>query len=359
MLKSIVNFEMLNQIFQNILMKIKVLLLIPIAFACSKIDDSEKIQLTNSNTSSVVTNQKLSQFNSHLLRKNKTDEPIALDFFDWGSEALINYQYRFFEADTIAFEVRMDSFLIDVPVVTLDSMNLEYYVEIQEVVNFLTEMNSNILQIAPDGFTPAIIDVERRTVIVNPSNAIYKITTIYKKPKPTRKGSISPNDPDFLVWNSVCPGGMPADKARVLINQVIDDFYFWNFPSWNPVKNAPNGTFFTDICWGNINATTSPTPSFGKCIDTYSCSNTFFGHSNCTTAPLSKTTCLSLSQINTNLNNAKILANLNRPTPNHQVAHCNLIDGWDNINSNNMYYFDRVYYGKPTSIAQLTLSVFP
>jgi len=50
---------MLNQIFQNIPMKNKVLLLIPMAFACSKIDDSTKIELTNSKNSSVIVNEKL------------------------------------------------------------------------------------------------------------------------------------------------------------------------------------------------------------------------------------------------------------------------------------------------------------
>ena len=54
---------------------------------------------------------------------------------------------------------------------------------------------------------------------------------------------------------------------------------------------------------------------------------------------------------------AEILKNYFKKVKTHN--YCNLIDGWYNVSPNNFYYFDRVYFGKPTSIAQLTLSVFP
>lgn len=301
----------------------------------------------------------LVQFNNKLLRKNKMDEPVELDYFDWGTEALINYNYRFLEADTVPLEIQIDSFFINVPVVQLDSMDLNLYVEIPEVINFLTEMNSLIQTQMPVGFTPAIIDVERKSIESNPSNAEYKITTLYKKQKATFKLGISPNDPEFLIWDSVCPGGMPASAARILVNKVLDDFYYWNFPSWSTAKINNNGLFFTDICWGNINGSVLPNPSMGKCVDAYSCSPTFFGHSNCGIAPLPKTTCLTLSQINANLNNAKVLAHNFRPTIAHQVVHCNIIDGWNGVNPANIYYFDRVYYGKPVAIAVSLPTMFP
>jgi hypothetical protein len=294
---------------------------------------------------------------SNLNNKNKKDEPpVELNYFDWASEALINYHYRFTNKDTSSFTFRDTSFTISVEVIQLDSNQLDYYVEIPQVMEFLVQLNNEITSRKPVDYSPAIIDI-RRIGIDNSSetSASYSVLAIYKKPNYSIKSGIQNNDPTFLSFSSQCPGGMPAEAARNLINDALNDHYYGQFPSWSTQKISGNinGIFFTDICWGNINGSTLPNPSEGKCIDTYTCNAFLFGHSNCGIAPLNKNTCISLQDINANMNSAITLSSFYKPSPSHQVAHCNLLDGWLNYTSNNIYFYNRVYYGIPTSIPQM------
>lgn len=326
--------------------------------SCAKdyLSDSSVIETKDKALSSVS----LVEFANQLNRAGKQEgPPVEILYFDWASEALINYHYRFKETDTTSFEFLKTTFSLTVPVVNLDSMNLDYYVEIPEVVEFMMQMNNSIISLQETDYTPALIDVSR-IGFSGADNVVadYSVTVLYKKPKYTTKFGISSSDLTFLSFSSICPGGMPAESARLLINEVLDDHYFGQFPSWTTTKLGENGMLFTDVCWGNINGSLTPSFSDGKCVDVYTCSNPLFGHSNCYISPLNKSTCISLNEINSNFNSAKVLANNYRPTSNHQVVHCNLMDGWINYNSNNIFFFDRVYYGKPTILASAPLLNF-